>query len=106
MKYIKDIDYFLFFLDFPHMGVPGAVALNTDGTVNIYINTLYNPEVQARTVKHELRHFVRGHFSCDWKSITEKELEADDLSDTSCIFADDFSWVEYIAEPSDLENTA
>lgn len=100
MKFILGIDYFLFFLEFPHMGVPGAVALNTDNTVNIFINTLYTPEIQARTVKHELRHFVKGHFSCDWKTIAEKELEASDVQDPSCAFADDFSWVEY-TEPTE-----
>ena len=105
MKYILGIDYFLFFLDFPHMGVPGAVALNTDGTVNIYINTLYSTEIQSKTVKHELRHLAREHFSCDWKTIQEKELEAEDLDDPTCTFAPDFSWVEYTQEPVEIVRT-
>lgn len=95
MKYYKDIDYFLFFEDFPHMGVPGVAALNTDGTVNIFINTLYNNAVQAHTLRHELRHLAYGHFSADWKTITEKELEADNDKAADCVFSDDFAWVEY-----------
>lgn len=34
-------------------------------------------------------------------SIEEKELDADDIDDPSCIFADDFSSVEYIEEKHD-----
>ena len=95
MKYYRDVDYFLYFEDFPHMGVPGVTALNSDGTVNIFINTLYNLSVQARTIRHELRHFAYGHFSADWMTITEKEVEADNDDDPNCIFDDEFAWVEY-----------
>ena len=98
MKYYQDVDYFLFFMDFPHMGVPGVIASNSDGTANIYINTLYCEEVQRKTIKHELRHLIKNHFYVDTMSIEEKELEADDIDDPSCIFADDFSSVEYIEE--------
>lgn len=99
MKYYRDVDYYLYFLDFPSMGIPGAIFSNTNGTVNIYINTLYREEVQQRTIKHELRHLVKNHFYIDTLSIEEKELDADDVDDPSCIFADDFSSVEYIEEP-------
>lgn len=95
MKYYKDVDYFLYFENFPHMGIPGAIALNSDDTVNIFINTLYNTAVQARTVRHELRHMAYGHFHSDWMTITEKEVEADNEDDPNCIFDDDFAWVEY-----------
>lgn len=103
MKYYKDIDYFLFFMDFPHMGVPGAVVGNSDATVNIYINTLYNQDIQRRTVKHELRHLVKNHFHCDWMTIEEKELEADDIDNPDCIFDDDFSFVEYTEPEQKME---
>lgn len=99
MKYYQGVDYFLFFLDFPHMGVPGLIVSNSDGTVNIYINTLYNKAVQRRTIKHELRHFAKNHFYVDWLAIEEKELDADDIDDPSCVFADNFSSVEY-TEPN------
>lgn len=98
MIYRRDIDYFLYFEDFPHMGVPGVAVLNSDGTVNIFINTLYNREVQARTIKHELRHMVYEHFFCDWMTIEDKEAEADRTGDDACIYADDFSSVEFTGE--------
>ena len=97
MKYYKNIDYFLFFMDFPHMGVPGAVAGNSDATVNIYINTLYTPEIQKRTVKHELRHLVKNHFQCDWMTIEEKELEAEKK-----IFGKDFAYIRDISNFSKI----
>lgn len=102
MKYYQDVDYFLFFMDFPHMGVPGVIASNSDGTANIYINTLYCEEVQRRAIKHELRHLIKNHFYVDTMSIEEKELEADDIEDPSCIFSGDFSSAEYIEEPINI----
>ena len=94
MKYYRDIDYFIFYCDFPHMGVPGVIAANSDGTVNIYINTLYSPDHQDRALRHELRHLVLNHFWTDTKTIREKEREAD-TEDEDIIFADDYSFVEY-----------
>ena len=96
MKYYQGVDYFLFFMDFPHMGVPGVIVSNSDGTASIYINTLYCEGVQRRAIKHELRHLVKNHFYIDWMTLEEKELEADDIEDPSCIFSDDFSYVEYV----------
>lgn len=75
------------------MGVPGAIAANIDGTSNIYVNTLYCENIQRKTIRHELRHMVNNHAYCDWMTVQEKELEADE-DDGSCIFADDFSFVE------------
>ncbi len=98
MKFYRDVDYYLYFEDFPHMGVPGVTVLNTDGTVNIFINTLYKPEIQTRTVKHELRHMVLNHFFTDWLPIETKELEADETDDPNCVFARDFSSVEYLGK--------
>ena len=76
LKYYRGVDYFLFFEDFPHMGVPGVIAANSDGTANIYINTLYSPDCQRRAIRHELRHLARNHFYCDWMTLEEKELRA------------------------------
>lgn len=95
MTYYRDIDYFLYFCDFPHMGIPGAITPNSDGTVTIYINTLYTTERQERALRHELRHLVYHHFWCDTKTIEEKEYEAN-AEDNSVRFADDYSFVEYI----------
>lgn len=98
MKFYQGVDYFLFFEDFPHMGVPGVIAANSDGTVNIYINTLYSLDVQRRATKHELRHLAKGHCFCDSIPIREKELDAEDIDDPSCVFSDDFSSVTYYPE--------
>lgn len=98
MKYYRDVDYFLYFMDFPHMGVPGVIVANSDGTSNIYINTLYCRKTQDRTIKHELRHLVKNHLFIDTMTITEKELEAEDTEDPSCIFAEDFSSVEFVEQ--------
>lgn len=54
MKYYRDVDYFLYFEEFPHMGVPGTIVANIDGTVNIYINTLYCVEKREEAIRHEL----------------------------------------------------
>lgn len=106
MRYYRNIDYFIYFCDFPHMGVPGVIAANTDGTVNIYINTLYTPERQDHAIRHELRHLVKNHFWCDTKTIEEKELEAD-TEDSSVIFSDDYSSVEYLPPvPSEKNDDA
>lgn len=97
MKYYEGIDYTLSFGDFPHMGVPGAIASNNDGTATIYINTLYCKERQNKALRHELRHFVLGHFDSDCSlTLEEKESVADNIDDTSLRFAPDFSFVEYI----------
>lgn len=98
MRYYLGVDYFFFFEDFPHMGVPGVIAANSDGTANIYINTLYCVSVQQQTAKHELRHLAKNHFYCDWMTIEERELDADDIYDPSCVFAKDFSHVDYVEE--------
>lgn len=99
MKYYLGVDYFIYFEDFPHMGVPGVIAANSDGTANIYINTLYNEDCQRRAIRHELRHLARCHFYCDWLTLAEKELEADDGDDPTVLFGEDFSSVEWLGSP-------
>lgn len=94
MRYYRDVDYFIYFEEFPHMGISGVITANSDGTSNIYINTLYSAERQREAIKHELRHLVRQHQYCDWKSLEEKEAEAEE-DDTGCIFGEDFSYAEY-----------
>jgi len=101
MRFYRGIDYHLIFLDFPHMGVAGVIAANTDGSVNIYINTLYSHERQRRALRHELRHFAHNHLWCDTLTLTEKELEADNDADPEVSFASDFSYVDYYpSEPA------
>ncbi len=94
MRYYRGSDYFIYFEDLKHPGVPGLIIDNTDGTATIYINTLCSKERQERAIQHELRHFVKNHLHIDWMSIQEKEAEADNLKDTSCTFGENFSYVE------------
>lgn len=100
-KYYLDIDYHLHFLDFPHMGVLGAICWNSDCTAEIYINSLYRYEQQMRAARHELRHFVYDHAFCDFKDLNTKEFEADNDQDTNVIFADDLSWVIILNEQNE-----
>ena len=102
MKLYRNIDYFLYFCDFPHMGVYGVAVSNTDGTVNIYINTLYNEEIQDHAIRHELRHVAKGHLWDDVKTITQKELEADEPGD--CEFGVNFDYVEAFEQFPDVIN--
>lgn len=97
-KYYLNIDYHLHFLDFPHMGVSGAIFWNTDCTAEIYINTLYSNDWQMQTARHELRHFVYDHAHCTCKDITTKESEADNDNDQNVTFASDLSWVIILDE--------
>ena len=94
MKYYRDVDYFLFFEDFPRMGVPGVIGANLDGTCTIYINTLYCQRKQEETLRHELRHMALWHLWRDDMELRDKELQADDIYAADVIFAPDFAWVE------------
>lgn len=106
MRYYRDIDYFIYFEEFPHMGVTGLIAANSDGTVNIYINTLHNAERQEKALRHELRHMAKQHVFCDTMTVAEKEQEADHPCDLSCTFADDFSYVDIEDAPAVLSEKA
>ncbi len=64
------------YLAFPNRSVKGLTTPNDDGTFDIYINTLYPPDVQRATLAHELRHVRMGHFYSD-APIAVKEAEAD-----------------------------
>lgn len=94
MKYYRDVDYFLFFEDFPRMGVPGAIGPNLDGTCSIYINTLYCEKTQCETLRHELRHMALWHLWRDDMELREKELQASDIRAGDVTFAPDYGWVE------------
>ena len=94
MKYYQDVDYFLFFEEFPRMGVPGIIGANRDGTCSIYINTLYCEKKQRETLIHELRHMALWHLWRDDMELRNKEAEADTLQDDRVVIAPDYSWVE------------
>ena len=87
------IDYRIHPVDFPHMGIRGAISWNSDSTAEIYLNTLYNKESVDKTLRHELRHMVYGHRWCEHKDHVLMEAEADNDDDENVIFAEDYSWV-------------
>ena len=94
MKFYQDVDYFLFFEDFPRMGIPGVIGANQDGTCSIYINTLYCEARQRETLRHELRHMALWHLWRDDLCLAYKEAEAEAFLDGRVVIAPDFSWVE------------
>ena len=96
MRLFRDVDYFLYFEDFPRIGVPGAIWENEDCTCSISINTLYCPRKQEEALRHELRHLVLCHLWRDDLSLPSKEAEADKIDDKDVVFAPDFSWVEAV----------
>lgn len=104
MRFYLGSDYFIYFEDLKHPGVPGLIIDNIDGTATIFINTLCSKERQERAIRHELRHFAKNHLHADWMTIEEKESDADNFADTSCTFADDFSYVEYQPLPPRIPN--
>jgi len=53
-----------------------VVVSNGDGTFNIYINTLFCPEKQRESLKHEIDHLTEEHFFRDDLSISQIERSA------------------------------
>lgn len=98
MKLYRDVDYFIYFEDFPCMGTRGFVGSNVDGTSSIYINTLYCEPKQRECLRHELRHVALDHLWRDDMEEKTKESEADGITSHSFQFASDFSWVEVTAQ--------
>lgn len=92
-RYYLGVDYYIIKCAFPTAAVYGTVAANTNGTVNIYINSLCSEDRQRRALEHELRHLVSGHLWDDAKPLTEKEDEAD-ADDSLIRFGKDYSYVE------------
>jgi len=98
LKLYRDVDYFIYFEDFPCMGTRGFVGSNVDGTSSIYINTLYCEPKQQECLRHELRHVALNHLWRDDMEVEDKEREADGTSSHSFQFAKDYSWVEVTAQ--------
>lgn len=49
-------------LDLP-IGVNGVTFLDENGDYNIYLNSRYSHDAQAKTFRHEIAHIIQGHFS-------------------------------------------
>lgn len=96
MRYYRDVDYFIYRFEIPH-ALPGYIIRNSDDTFNVCVNDVLSPERQNRALRHELRHMALEHFWAQGMTITEIELEADEIDDGRVQFGDDFEWVEGFA---------
>lgn len=68
-------DYFIHYIEFPKT-VRGVTLPLPDGSFDIYINSLLEPEEQQKALRHELRHISAKHFD-DYSSVPENEAEAE-----------------------------
>ena len=69
-------EYFVRLVELP-TSVEGVTIPNSDGTFNIYINSVFCEERQRDILSHELRHIQKDHFYNDTIPIREIEREAD-----------------------------
>lgn len=92
MRYYRDVDYFLYFREFPLDWI-GYIKILPDGTACIHINLKASEIRQRRAIKHELRHLAFNHMWAEDKPMKEIEAEAD-AEDDRVTFAPDFGWVE------------
>lgn len=58
---MKIPDHFVRVIDLP-LSVRGVTVPNDDGTFSVYINALYDTDIQRQTLEHELEHLARDHF--------------------------------------------
>ena len=72
-------EYYIRRLDFPNRSVKAVTFPNSDGTFDIYVNTLYPESVQEDALRHELEHIRLDHFYSD-APLRRKEAEADGLA--------------------------
>lgn len=92
MRYYRDVDYFLYFREFPLDWI-GYIKILPDGTACIHINSKASEIRQRRAIKHELRHLAFNHMWAEDKPMKEIEAEAD-AEDDRVTFGPGFSWVE------------
>ena len=97
MRYYRDVDYFLYFREFPLDWI-GYIKILPDGTACIHINSGASKERQVRAIKHELRHLAFNHMWAEDKPIEEIEDEADNGKGVR--FGKDFAWVELKEKPA------
>ena len=67
-------DHFVRVIELP-MTVKGVSVPNDDGTVSVYINSLFGEETRRETREHELSHLARDHFY-KGGSVAAQEAEA------------------------------
>ena len=70
-------DWFIREIELPY-SVGGAVVPNSDGTFDIYLNSLAPAEVREEWLRHEIRHITEDHFYRAM-GIADIEREADGI---------------------------
>ena len=68
-------DYYVRMVELP-INVEGVTVKNSDGSFDIYINSLLCPEKVQEAFIHELNHVKKDHLYDDIKSIEVVEYEA------------------------------
>lgn len=64
-KLIEGQDYFLHFVRLANKANPAIAVLNDDGTVDIYLNTLFDEFACADALPHEFIHIAEDHLYMD-----------------------------------------
>ena len=74
------IDYYVRPVPLPRR-VEGVSIPNDDGSFDIYINSNLPPELQQKTLEHELRHLKAEHFYLDMPiERMERQANGEDLN--------------------------
>ena len=95
-KLLPGIDYYLRSVPFPNRSSRAVVLPNTDGTFDIYINTLFSEAEQEEALQHELRHLIENHFY-DERPVAINEAEANGKKKTALLAEEPKRFVsEYI----------
>lgn len=68
-------DYYVRMIELP-INVRGVTIKNSDGSFDIYINSLLSPTKAKEALIHELTHVKKDHLYNDVKSIEVVEREA------------------------------
>ena len=64
-RLVENCDYFLHFVRFANKANPALAVENSDGTVDIYLNTLYDIFSLRSAFPHEIIHIAEDHFYLD-----------------------------------------
>ena len=73
-------DYYMRLVELPRR-VEGVSVLNSDGSFDIYINSLLPPGKRQEVLEHELSHIRREHFYLDMPiSLMERQAEGEHVN--------------------------
>ena len=77
MAYYEGVDYIVRKCAFPNRASEAFIVSNGDGTVTIFLNTLFSEDILRRRLEHELRHLNGEHLYQEDRPLWEKEAEAE-----------------------------